>query len=250
MPRPCAALSLAFLAGCTAARLTGPEPFTPADPGQRVVVVVEPFFESAQWEISLRAERATVFGPYGAPQEVTLTREVAEKHLFARVASLTEEQRQVIAEVQKLRPSWQVTSTGGLPALFGPVTLVRVVVGELETVASDRALKSLAFGFGILIPPLLLIDLDPVHETQRVHGAVTRYEAEAEELKQRLLRYPTQPDYAVDTRKLNPLVRPYGLDLELQEGVLAAAADREVVLLSGFARRLAAAVVAIVEERH
>lgn len=240
--------ALLLTTGCATAKLVGPNPIVPPDPGERRVVVLEPFFESAEWRTTVKTEHASLVGPYGRPQDVVIQRQVVEKPLYARVQSLAAEHQAVLAEVQKLRPSWQVTSTGGMSALSGPVTVVRTIVGEMEVVESNRALKNLACGFGVVIWPLLLFNLSPVRETHRVYGVLERFDAEADSLRPRLLRYPTQPDFAVDTRGLEPLRRSYGLDLTFEEGVLASEAEREPVLLGGFAQRLAAAVIAIVEE--
>jgi len=242
-------LGVALFPGCTAAHLLGPAPFTAPDPGGARVVVVEPFFEDADWQTSTLIEHGLVQGGLYGPREIAVTQSVAQKPLFAQVASLAAEHRAVVSWVQKLRPSWRVLAPGALPAVEGPVTLVRVVVGEAELVGSDRAAKSLAFGFGFLLPPLWLMNLYPVRETQRVHGRLVRYDADALALRPRLLRYPTQPDFAVDTRGLPPLERRFGLDLDYEEGVLATETSREPVLIEAFARRLAAAVVAIAEER-
>ena len=241
--------ALLAASGCATARLVGPAPATAPDPGGARVVVVEPFFENAEWRLTTRTERAQVYGVYG-PQDVTVSRQVAEKAVYARVESLAAEHAAVIGAVQRLRPSWRVLSPGALPPVEGPVTLVRVVVGEAETVGSDRALKNLACAFGVVLPPLWLVLLDPVHETQRINGRLVRFDAEAPEVRARLLRYPTQPDFAVDTRGLAPLERAFGYELELEEGALASEASRDPVLVQAFAARLAAGVVAIVEERR
>ncbi len=61
------------------------------------------------------------------------------------------------------------------------------------------------------------------------------------------VRYPTQPDFAVDARGMTYQQQPYGLDLEYEEGVLASETSREPVLVSGFVQRLSMAVIALVE---
>jgi len=162
---------------------------------------------------------------------------------------LAEEHRQVLAEVQRLRPNWRVTSTSGIEAITGPVSLVRVIVGEAEVVESNRAMKNLAFGFGLLIWPLLLATLPPVEETQRVYGALARYQLDAQELKGRLVRYPSQPDFAVNTAHLLVHQREFGLDLSYEEGLLANEIPREGVLIRGFSLKVASAIVALVEEQ-
>lgn len=258
-------LSLAVLGpGCATARLVGDPPFSPADPGARRVVVLEPLFETAEWQTRTQTEYARVTGApigggfgsstgfgasLGAGGDVAIQRQVNEKHLYARVASLVEVHRQLLAEVQRLRPSWRVTSTSAAPSLSGPASLVRVVVSDSEKIESNRALKNTAFAFGLVILPLQIINIWPVEETDRVYGQLLRYELDGALLKERLVRYPTQPDYAINTSDLGaPLARQFGLDVAYEEGLLADEAPRGPVLLQGFAQRLAAAVVAIIEE--
>jgi hypothetical protein len=53
----------------------------------------------------------------------------------------------------------------------------------------------------------------------------------------------------VDTRGLPTTTRRFGLELVYEEGVLAREDARDPVLVSGFAQRLAVAVVALVEEQ-
>ncbi|HME91819.1 MAG TPA: hypothetical protein VKE49_10370 [Myxococcaceae bacterium] len=254
-------LSACLLAACSTARLRPPPPINVADSGGQRLVIVEPFFEASEWKLSTRTEHATVYGPgygppgygpgygpgYAGPRDVTIYRDIAEKPVYARVPTLAQEQRGVIGGVQRLRPRWRVTSTSELMSATGPVTLIRVIVGEPEILESNRSLKTIAFAFGIIIWPLLLVQITPVSETQRVHGMMIRFDAEAAELRPKLLRYPTQPDFAVDTRGMVYRQQPFGLDLEYQEGVLASESSREPVLVSGFVERLSTAVVALAE---
>ncbi len=249
-------------AGCATARLAGEPPVIPPSTDQRTVVV-EPFFESAQWQTEYKTEYAQVVGSpmmggygydmgygagYGPGDTVAIQRQVSEKTLFARVGALAEEHRLLLAALARVRPSWRVTSTAAASALAGPVTVVRVIVHDSELVESNRTLKNLAFAFGLLIWPLELINLSPVEETQRVWGTLDRYDTDGGELKNRLVRYPTQPDFAVNTNGLAPREHKFGLDVPYTEGLLANEAPRESVLLEGFVQKLAAAVVAIVEE--
>ena len=134
------------------------------------------------------------------------------------------------------------------PLLVGPVTVVRTVIDGNELVASDRTLKGLAFGFGLLIPPLQLIHIDPVHETQRVYGLLERFPLQGEALKARLVKYPSQPDFAVNLAGVQQVRREFGLDVEYTEGVLADEGPRALVLIDGFVDRLASATIALVEE--
>lgn len=252
---------LVCLSGCATARLAGPSSFVPPDPGEPRVVVVEPFFETAEWKSTVKTEVATVMGAnpgfeiggggaYGSPfsREVAVQRTVTDKPLFARVPALAYEHRLVIDEVQRLRPLWRVSSTGGAKELSGSASLVRVIVHESELIESDRALKNLAFAFGLVLWPLQFINLSPVEESVRVYGVVQRYDLPAESLEGRFVRYPSQPDYAVNTRDLTSVERRFGLDVGYTEGLFANEAPREGVLLQGFSQRLAAAIVALIEE--
>lgn len=242
--------------GCTAARLVGPVPITAPDPGDPRVVVLEPFFETAEWKMTVKTEIASVgssnplFGATASPfaNDVAVQTTTAEKPLFARVVMLAEEHRQVLAEVQRLRPNWRVTSTSGAQVLTGPVHVVRVVVGDAELIETNRPMKNLAFGFGLVLWPLLIVAGMPVEETQRVYGTLDRYRLDAEDLKRRLVRYPTQPDFAVNTAQLRPFQRPFGLDLQYEEGLLVNEQPRELLLLRCFSLKLASAIVAIIEE--
>ena len=257
------AAALAVLgAGCATAQLAGHAPVTPPDRGEPRVVVIEPFFETAEWQHTVKTETGMMmspspsffpgsgFSPIGGPfgGTVSVQRVVTDKPLNARVPSLTEEQRQVLAEVQRLRPSWRVTSTGGVAVLTGPVFLMRVIVSDSEIVESNRTFKNLAFGFGLVILPLQLFNLTPVEETERVYGALQRFDVDAQAVAGRLVRYPTQPDYAVNTSTLPATERRFGLDLTYREGLLANEQPREAVLLRGFSLKLASAIVALVEE--
>lgn len=250
----------ALSTACATARLAGPPPEIPPGSSQRTVVI-EPFFESAQWQTQTKTEYAQVMNPYsaggfgygyggmGPNNTVAIQRQVSEKTVFARVGAMAEEHRQLLAALAKARPSWRVTSTSAAQALAGPVTVIRIIIHDSELVESNRSMKNLAFAFGLLIWPLELINIAPVEETQRVWGTLDRYETEGGDLKGRLVRYPTQPDFAVNTNGLTPLEHRFGLDVAYTEGLLANEAPREGVLLDGFVQKLTAAVVAIVEEQ-
>lgn len=253
-------LALAATSGCATAKLVGDKAFTPPDPGTQRVLVLEPLFEVADWQTTTRTEYATMntpgmgysgfYGPgYGyGPSNVAITRQVQEKPLFARGQVLAEVHEKVLLEIQKRRPSWRVTSTAGVAILNGDVTVVRTVIQGNENIASDRTLKNLAFGFGLIILPLQLFNISPVHETVRVYGMLERASSGADAVKQRLVKYPTQPDYAVNMSGLPLLRREFGLDVSYEEGLLANEAPRTGVLIDGFVDRLASAVIAIVEE--
>lgn len=262
MPRLLLSVLLLSASGCATAKLVGPRAEVTPDPGTPRTVVVEPLFELAELKTSFRTEYATFNSPYSGlgyggygygrgfgPSTVAITREVREKPFFARPPVLNAIHERVLAEVQKRRPSWRVTSTSGAPLLAGQVTVVRTVIEASEMMSSDRALKNLAFGFGLVILPLQFINIDPVHETQRVYGIVERFEVEGGELNRRLVKYPSQPDFAVNLAGLQQLRREFGLDVSYDEGLLADERPRSGVLIEGFVDRLAAAVIALVEEQ-
>ncbi len=252
-----------LVTGCATARLAQDPLPSMADRGTPRTVVLEPLFEMADWQTTTRTEYAQVPMGYGGlggyssfgsgfgsgyGNTVAISRQVQEKPLFARPQVMNEVFRKLIAEVQRRRPSWRVTSTGGAPVLTGEVTVVRTIIEGNKIEESDRTLKNLALGFGFIIWPLEFVHLDPVHETERVYGLVERFSAPAEALRARLVRYPTQPDYAVNMSGLAPLRHQFGLDVAYTEGVLANETPRNGVLIDGFVERLGAAVVALVEE--
>lgn len=256
-------LLLMSASGCATAKLIGPRAEVTADPGTQRTVVIEPLFELAELKTSFRTEYATVTSPYSGmgyggygyggfgpnTGTVAITREVREKPFFARPPVLNAVHERVLAEVQKRRPSWRVTSTSGAPLLAGQVTVVRTVIEASELMSSDRALKNLAFGFGLIILPLQFINIDPVHETARVYGIVERFQVEGGELNRRLVKYPSQPDFAVNLAGIQHLRQEFGLDVSYDEGLLADERPRSGVLVEGFVDRLAAAVIALVEEQ-
>lgn len=251
-------LLLMCSSGCATAKLVGPRAEVTADPGTPRTVVIEPLFELAELKTSFRTEYATMnnlgsygygYGGFGPGGTVAITREVREKPFFAKPPVLTEVHQRVLTEVQKRRPSWRVTSTSGAPLLAGEVTVVRTVIEAHELVATDRPLKNLAFGFGLVILPLQFVNIDPVHETARVFGIVERFSIEGGELNRRLVKYPSQPDFAVNLAGIQQLRREFGLDVSYDEGLLADERPRAGVLIDGFADRLAAAIIALVEEQ-
>lgn len=256
-------LVMVMASGCATAKLVGPRAQVLPDPGTPRTVVIEPLFELAELKTSTRTEYAHVNnmsgvgmgmgmgygGMYGPTSgTVAVTREVREKPLFAKPEILAEIQRRVLMAVQERRPSWRVTSTAGAPLLTGPVTVVRTVIEANELLSTDRPLKSLAFGFGLLIPPLQLVHIDPVHETMRVFGILERFPLDAAEMNRRLVKYPTQPDFAVNLAGIEQVRREFGLDVAYDEGLLADERPRVNVLIDGFSDRLATAVIALVEE--
>lgn len=241
--------------GCATAKLAQEKSVVLPDPGFARNVVVEPFFEIADWKTTTRTDYATVspgYGGYGyggyGPTSVPVTTTVTAKPLFARADILVDLHRRVLLAVQQARPSWRVTSTGGAGLLEGEAVVVRTVIEAQETTVSDRTLKSFCFGVGIIIWPLLICAGRPVEETEHVTGLLERFVTRAEVVKARLVKYPTQADYAVNLAGLPPLRRPFGLDVTYTEGVVANEGPRAGVLIEGLIDRLAAAVIAIVEE--
>lgn len=239
--------------GCAAAKRVGP-PLVEVPPARGpTTVVIEPFFEQAQIVVSEQAKNAMVspmggFGAYGGPQSVTIVERVAQKPLLARVDVLAALQSRVLQEVKRRRPDWEVTSTGALQQqTSGDVVLVRTVVGDTVVAGSNRTLKNLSFAFGFVLPPLWYIAFTPVNEAQRVYGTLYRYETDASAFKGKFLRYPTQPDFAVDTRGLPVREQGFGLDIEYEEGIFANERLRDPVLIDGFAEQLAGAIIALVE---
>lgn len=243
-----ASLSLVLLlAGCSATRLKLPPAVEIPEQVGPMVVVLEPFFEETRLQQVTRQERMQVNDGRGFPTDVTVARQFQEKPFHARPDVLAEEWRLVLAEVQRLRPTWRVVSTGTVPVLgSGPVVMVRTVLGEAEVVESNRMLKTVAAYTSFLLLPLFYA-VPPVEETQRVVGQLSLYTLDAATAKERLLRYPSQPDFAVDTRGLRPRMQPFGLDVPYEEGVMAGDQGRGPVLVEGLARQLAVAVVALVE---
>jgi hypothetical protein len=243
---------------CATARLAQDKALFPPDPGVTRTVIIEPLFEVADTTTATKTEYANVmssggygyggYGSMGGPSTVAITRQVQEKPLFARQPVLNEVHRRLLAELQRRRPSWRVTSTSGAPVLTGEVTVVRTVIQGNQTWSSDRTFKTLALGFGFVIWPLEFIQIDPVHETERVYGVVERFNTNADTVRARLVRYPTQPDYAVNLSGISSARHDFGLDVSYVEGVLANESPRPNVLMEGFVDRYASAVIASVEE--
>src|SRR4051812_40569451 len=100
----CLFVALLATAGCSAARVLGPPIPVIEDRLGPTTVVIEPFFENADWKVTTTSERATVFGTYGNPQDVYLSREVAQKPVFARVPVLMSEHAAVLTHLRQLRP--------------------------------------------------------------------------------------------------------------------------------------------------
>lgn len=258
-PRLLPLLSLALSSSCATAKLVGDRAFTAEDPQIPRTVVIEPLFELAELQTTTRTEYATLGSGYGnlvfgsafnttGPSSVAITRQIQEKPFFAKPTTLVELQHRLLAEVQRRRPSWRVTSTSGSQLLKGNVTVVRTIIEGNDLVASDRTLKNLAFAFGLIILPLQFININPVEETVRVYGLVERFNVDATSLQTRLVKYPSQPDFAVNLANVPSLKREFGLDVTYEEGLLADERPRPKVLIEGFIDRLASATIALVEE--
>lgn len=264
MPFRSTALLFAALisSSCATARLVGDKAQFPPDPGTQRTVVIEPFFELAELVTTTQTQYARLsnnpysmggfgsfnsFGPAGG-STVPITTQITEKPFIARPTTLVQLQSLILSEVQRRRPSWRVTSTGGAPLLKGDVTIVRTVIQGYELVESDRTLKNLAFGFGLVIIPLQFVNIDPVHETDRFYGLLERFVVDANLLGTRMVKYPTQPDYAVNLAGVPSVRHEFGLDVAYEEGLLADEKPRIPLLIQGFVDHLASAVIAIVEE--
>lgn len=238
---------------CAATKHTGPPLVTvPEKRSPPVTVILEPFFEQARLVTTEKTQTATATpmggGVYsGVPHNVVVTQRIEEKPLLARVPILADLHSRVLFEVKRRRPQWNVQSTGAVAQTTGPVTVVRTIVGDAEIVGSNRTVRNLAFGFGLVIWPLMIVAAGPVEETVRVHGVLWSYEADADALRTKLIRYPTQPDFAVDTRGLPAREQRFGLDIEYEEKLFTPETSKDSVLIDGFALQLAGAVIAMVE---
>jgi len=252
---------LLLTCACATARIIGPPIATTPDPEVTRIVVIEPFFETADWQTEVEhvTQPLMPMSPFGStvrgsmrssimvPNQVTeVTRQT--KPLLAQIPSLTAEHKLVLEHVRRLRPAWRVSSTSGLAALEGAVTVVRTIIESNQIIETDRPLKNTAFAFGLLIWPLQIYNFWPVTETERAYGTLERYLTDAPTVKQRLVRYKTQPDSAFNASGFTPLKRQFGLEMTYEEGLLADEEPRKQVLIEAFSERLASAIVAIVEE--
>jgi hypothetical protein len=219
-------------------------------------LVIEPLFERAEWKTSTKTEFINTIGSgmgigmtgSGAPATVAVTRTVTEKPLFARPATLAAIHERLIPAIGVLRPSWKVITPAAAPTVRGAVTVVRTILDGNELVQSDRTLKNAAFAFGLVLLPLQILAAMPVEETQRVSGQLDVVRLPPDALGPRLVKYATQPDFAVNLAGLPPRTQPFTLDVEYQEGLFADEAPRLGVLLDGFVEKLAFAIVTLVEE--
>lgn len=232
-------LPFAAVLGCATAKLVGPEP-KPLTIDSAKMVVLEPFFEDTRWQLRTYSETHTYYpsNPSYLPVDVTRMERWQEKPLYAKTETLAYEHRLAIEDLQKRVPNWESFTTSALHRINGPVTLVRVIVGEKETLESNRGAHNLALLFSWLVVPLLYETTD-VREVERVHGQIVIYTADAQELRKRLLKYDSQPDYAVNTRGLPRAQEPFAIDLAYDEGMFAAEPPKNQALVAAFSRRLA-----------
>jgi hypothetical protein len=252
------ALSVGMVAmGCAPAFLVGQRP--PREPmvaGPGRTVVVEPLFERAEWKTSTKTEFHDVASPgvgvgmtaIGPSRSMAVSRTVVEKPLFAQPATLSALHERLIPAIGVLRPSWRVMAPSAATTVQGPVTVVRTIIDGNELVQSDRALKGSAFGFGLVLLPLQILAAMPVEETQRVNGQLDLVRLPPGGLGPRLIKYASQPDFAVNLSGLPPRTQSFSLDVEYQEGLFADEAPRVGVLLDGFVEKLAFAIVTLIEE--
>lgn len=235
--RPLAVLCAAAAAACAPTRILNP-PQVRAEPAAApATVVLEPFFEDASWTYRRELVETTRVDATGRWVPVQVERYVAEKPVLARADSLALEHVQTLEAIRRLRPTWRVVSTGDLPALSGAASLVRVVVGRSAPAGGNRFLLS-------TLPFLWGLEVDEVLD---VHGLLARYQADSEVLRLRLTTAAAPGALAVDTTGLVGRSRGFLFDLRYGEGVFAHLSSRERALISGFAERLAVAVVALVE---
>lgn len=241
---------------------------TPMEAGPPRVVVVEPLFDRAEWKTSTHTQfvdtgmptsmgtsmgTSTMLMPMGTTASgssgtIAVTRTVTEKPLFARAETLAAIHARLIPAIQALRPHWQVVAPSAAPNLTRATTVVRTVIDGNELTQSDRPLKNAAFAFGLVILPLQILAAFPVEETQRVSGLIEKTALEAKVLQQRLVKYATQPDFAVNLAGLPQKRQPFALDVVYEEGLFADEAPRAAVLVDGFVEKLAFAIVTLVEE--
>lgn len=248
---------LAFAFGCSPAHLIGQRP--PLDPisaGPPRVVVIEPLFDRAEWKTSVKTDVVPApgsfsggFGAMGTGDTMTVTKTVTEKPLFARPPTLAAIHRQLLPAIAALRPNWTVIAPSAAQTqVKRDATVVRTVIDGNELSQSDRPLKNAAFAFGLVLLPLQIIAAFPVEETQRISGLLEKIQLDPQALQGRLVKYATQPDFAVNFSGMPAKQQTFGLDVEYEEGLFADEAPRPAVLVEGFVEKLAYAIVAFVEE--
>lgn len=224
--------------GCAPSRIVQRRPPPqPRPAAEHLTVVLEPFFENADPLYRRDLQERWVTDSVGRTERQYVQVEVPVTPFLAKPQSLQKEHQLALEAVRKLRPTWQVVSTADLPPLQGLVVLVRTVVGKTVPAGSDRWVVS-------TIP---LLWASNITEAVNVDGVLARYLVDVDKLRDRVLRYPAQPDYAVDTTGLEGQSQPFTFDLEYQEQVFTDPKTHDAALLGGFADRLAEAMVALVE---
>ncbi len=257
MARAALLVPLALALGCAPAHLIGQRP--PRDPisaGPPRVVIIEPLFDRAEWKTSVKTDVvaapgsfATGFGSMGTGDTVTVTKTITEKPLFARPQTLAAIHQQLLPAIAILRPNWTVIAPSAAPTqVKRDATVVRTVIDGNEVTQTDRPLKNAAFAFGLVLLPLQILAAFPVEETQRISGLLERIELDPQTLQGRLVKYATQPDFAVNFSGIAPKQQNFALDVEYEEGLFADETPRPAVLVEGFVEKLAYAIVAFVEE--
>jgi hypothetical protein len=215
-------------AGCATTRLVGQRPPMGAmEAGPLRVVVLEPLSER------LAATPPSSGGPL----------------LFSGTATLRRLSQRVLEVVRGLRPTWQVvTPAEASTDVSRPAVVVRTLITGSGLVASDRAPKTAAFAFGLVVLPLLILSALPVEETQRVVGAVQTVTVDPKLLAQRLTRAPLGALDGLNLTGLSLARRAFALDVEYDEGLFADEGPRAEVLREGLVEMLAFAIVAFIEE--
>lgn len=238
----------------------------PIEAGPPRIVVIEPLFERAEWKTSTHTEVVDPSVAMGASERYTplpptlmsgepttqstvlATRTTIEKPLFARPAVLAAIHERLLPAIAALRPHWTIVAPGAAPTIKRDAVVIRTVLDGNEVVESDRPLKNAAFAFGLVLLPLQIITAFPVEETQRISGQIEKVAVEPKALQQRLVKYATQPDFAVNLSGLKSRRQPFALDVQYEEGLFADETPRPAVLVEGFVERLAYAIVTLVEE--
>ncbi len=233
-----AAVALAASWGCAPSKIVRRGPAVLPNPAaEHLTVVLEPFFENAEPFYKRDLEERFVTDSLGRTSRQYVQVEVPVTPFLAKQASLQKEHQLALEAIRKLRPTWQVVSTADLPPLQGLVVMVRTVVGKSTPAGSDRW----------VISTLPVLWAATITETLNVDGVLARYLVDADKLRDRILRYPAQPDFAVDTTGLEGQQQPFTFDLEYREQVFTDPKTHDAALIGGFADRLAEAVVALVE---
>lgn len=233
-----AAVALAAGASCAPSKIVRRNPAVqPNSAAEHLTVVLEPFFENSEPFYKRDLEERWVTDSLGRTSRQYVQVEVPVTPFLSRQSSLQKEHQLALAAIKKLRPTWQVVSTADLPPLQGLVVMVRTVVGKSTPAGSDRW----------VISTLPLLWAATITETLDVDGVLAKYLVDADKLRERVLRYPAQPDFAVDTTGLEGQQQPFTFDLEYQEQVFTDPKTHDAALIGGFADRLAEAVVALVE---